>query len=270
MARFDYYCAAVLFILIVSESFMRKSGTKPVIWCLALSVWAMPLPGLSQQTAQSAAEQTVSPDVEKELAPQPELGERTIESLSTDAQKVLRERLIKQSNRVMPPVPAEVKKAAITAMMSMSPMSMRDYFNFMTMKLKAAEDVAFDDIIEAMDLKANDVNFKKTAHSKIWQDIAAITGVPTTRVEVLHYCDAIVGRRMLDVSPEFSVFIPCRIVVYEDANGEIWIMTLDWDVSWLAQSWQPGSQIGEQLQQDAVRIRDAMTQIMEAGAKGEW
>ncbi len=249
---------------------MLKLGTKTVICCSVLSVWVVPLPGLSQQTVQPAAEQTVSPDVQKELAPQPDLGERNIESLSPEAQKVLRERLMKQSNRVMPPVPAEVKKAAVTAMMSMSPMSMRDYFNFMTMKMKAAEGISFDDVIEAMDLKANDVNFKKTAHSKIWKDIASITGVPTTRVEVLHYCDAIVGRRMLDFSPEFSVFIPCRISVYEDANGEIWIMTLDWDVSWLSQSWQPGSQIGEQLQQDAVRIRDAMTQIMEAGAKGEW
>jgi uncharacterized protein (DUF302 family) len=230
----------------------------------------MPLAAVGQQTPQPAAGQTVSPDVAKELAPQPELGERTIDSLSPEAQKVLRARLMKQSNRVMPPVPTEVKKAAVTMMMSMSPMSMRDYFNFMTMKMKAAEGVTFDDIIEAMDLKANDVNFKKTAHSKIWKDVAAISGVPTTRIEVLHYCDAIVGRRMLDFSPEFSVFIPCRIAVYEDANGEIWIMTLDWDVSWITQAWQPGSQIGDQLQQDAVRIRDAMTQIMEAGAKGEW
>ncbi len=249
---------------------MRKSETKTIMWCAVLPLWVIPLPGLGQQTTQPAQEQTVSMEVERELAPQPELGERTIESLSPEAQQVLRERRMKQSNRVMAPVPAEVKKAAVTAMMSMSPMSMRDYFNFMTMKMKAAEGLSFDDIVESMDLKANAVNFKKTAHSKIWKDIAAITGLPTTRVEVLHYCDAIVGRRMLDFSPEFSVFIPCRITVYEDANGEIWIMTLDWDVSWLSQAWQSGSQIGEQLQQDAVRIRDAMTQIMEAGAKGEW
>lgn len=249
---------------------MLRPVTRIIIFCSVLSIGVVPLAGLSQQTVQSTAPQTISPDVANELTPQPELGERTIESLSPEAQKVLRERLMKQSNRVMPPVPTEVKKAAVTAMMAMSPMSMRDYFNFMTTKMKAAEGLAFDDIIEAMDLKANDVNFKKTAHSKIWKDIAAISGMPTTRIEVLHYCDAIVGRRMLDFSPEFSVFIPCRIAVYEDANGEIWLMTLDWDVSWITQAWQPGSQIGEQLQQDAIRIRDAMTQIMEAGAKGEW
>ncbi len=251
---------------------MRNPGKTITVICyslLALGL-SLPLSGLGQQAAQPAAEQSIPADIAKELAPQPELGDRTIDSLSPEAQKVLRERLMKQSNRVMPPVPAEVKKAAVTAMMSMSPMSMRDYFNFMTFKLKADEGVSFDDIIESMDLKANDVNFKKTAHSKIWKDVSSVSGVPTTRVEVLHYCDAIVGRRMLDFSPEFSVFIPCRITVYEDANGDIWIMTLDWDVSWLSQAWQSGSQIGEQLQQDAERIGNAMRQIMEAGAKGEW
>ncbi len=235
-----------------------------------LALFVSPLTAASQQTNEPGAAGTISEAVEEELAPKPELGERLIESLSPEAQAVLRERLMQRSNRVLPPVPAETKQAVVAAMMAMSPMSMRDYFNFMTMKIKAKDGLAFDEIVEAMDLKANDVNFKKTGHSKIWQDVASITGVPTTRIEVLQYCDAVVGRRMLDVSPEFAIFIPCRIAVYEDANGEIWLMTLDWDVSWLAQAWQPGSQIGEQLRQDAVRIRDAMHQIMISGASGEW
>jgi len=230
---------------------------------LASTVWA-------QQPAQPGVAPAVSPEVEEELKPKIDLGHRTIESLSPAAQKVLRERLMQRSNRIMPPVPAEVKRNMFTSMMASSPLSMRDYFNFMTAKIKAKEGLSFDEIIEAMDLKANDVNFKKTVHSKIWQDIAAITGVPTTRIEVLQYCDAVVARRILDVSPEFSIFIPCRISVYEDANGDIWLMTMDWDISWLAFAWQPGSQISQQLREDAVRIRSAMDQIMKAGASGEW
>ena len=45
---------------------------------------------------------------------------------------------------------------------------------------------------------------------------------------------------------------------------------LDWDVSWLAKAWHPDTQLPEQLKQDAIRIRDAMEEIMNAGAKGEW
>lgn len=221
------------------------------------------------------AQQTVPPEdlpahVAEELKPRPELGDRTMDTLSPEAREVLRKRLMAGSNRPMAPIPRETKQQMFQQMAAAAPMSMRDMFNFMTAKKKVKEGISFDEVIEAMDLKANDVNFKKVAHNKFWKDVSAVTGLPTPRVEVLQYCDAVVGRRMLDFSPEFSVFIPCRITVYEDATGDIWLMTLDWDVSWLAMAWQPGSQLSEELQQDARRIRDAMEQIMEAGATAEW
>jgi len=221
--------------------------------------------------APAAAPQPAAPKtVEEELKPQPALGDRPLSVLSPEAQKILRDRLMKESQRVAPPVPRETKKAMFDQMVASSPMSMRDLFNFMTSKKKAKAGLKFDEILEAMDLKANDVNFKKVGHNKFWKDVSAITGLPAARVEILQYCDAIIGRRMLDYSPEFAVFIPCRIAVYEDANGDIWLMTLDWDVSWLAKAWQPDSQLSEQLKKDAIRIRDAMEAIMNAGAKGEW
>ena len=208
--------------------------------------------------------------VEDELRPQPELGDRTIDTLSPEAQKVLRQQLISSSNRPMPPVPKETKLQIFQQMSAVSAMSMRDMFNYMTAKKKVNPGIAYDDVIEAMDLKANEVNFKKVGHNKFWKDVSAITGVPTPRVEILNYCDAVVGRRMLNYSPEFSIFIPCRITVLEDATGDIWLMTLDWDVTWLANAWHPDSQLSDQLKDDARRIRDAMEQIMEAGASAEW
>jgi uncharacterized protein (DUF302 family) len=177
---------------------------------------------------------------------------------------------MQQTNRVMPPVPPAQKKQFYDQMVGISSLSMRDLFNFMTAKIKADEELSFDDVVEAMELKANDVNFKKVGHNEFWKDVGAITGMATLRIEILQFCDAAVGRRMLDFSPEFSIFIPCRITVLEDATGDIWLMTLDWDVSWLARAWQPGSQLDPELVKDAVRIRDAMTQIMQAGASGDW
>ena len=208
--------------------------------------------------------------VAAELAPNFESGPRLIQDLSEEAQKIRRQQLMRQSNRVLPPLPREQKKALFDMMTPASSMSMRDLFNFMTDKIKADPELSFDDVIEAMELKANEVNFKKVGHNEFWRDVSAFSGLPTLRLEILQFCDAIVGRRMLDFSPEFSIFIPCRITVLEDATGEIWLMTLDWDVSWLARAWQPGSQLDPELIKDAIRIRDAMTEIMQAGASGDW
>ncbi len=224
---------------------------------------------LSVFTVPAYAQSSFS-SVEDELAPHPELGPRTLDDLSDEAREVRGKELLDESARVMAPLPAVVKQRAFDLMSVMSPMSMRDMFNFMTLKMKVEEGITFDEVIESMEIKANTVNFKKVGHNEFWKDVSAITGKATSRVEVLQFCDAIVGRRMLDYSPEFVVFIPCRIAVYQDANGEIWIMMLDWDVSWLALAWHPDSELGEQLTQDAVRIKDAMVQIMQAGVEGDF
>lgn len=218
----------------------------------------------------AGAQQALSPEIEAELAPNYEVGPRLLQDLSEEAHEIRRQQLMRQTNRVMPPVPMQQKKQLFDQMVPMSGMSMRDLFNFMTFKLKADPELSFDDVIEAMELKANEVNFKKVGHNEFWRDVGAMSGLPTLRVEILQFCDAVVGRRMLDFSPEFSIFIPCRITVMEDATGEIWLMTMDWDVSWLARAWQPGSKLDPDLVKDAVRIRDSMTLIMQAGASGDW
>lgn len=237
-------------------------------WLLVGLIAAILLPATA--SAQQAPSTAVPPEVAAELQPNPQAGPRLLGDLSAEAQKIRRRQLLESSNRVMPPVPAAQKKQLYDQMVGMSSLSMRDLFNFMTFKLRAEEGLSFDDIVEAMELKANEVNFKKVGHNEFWKDVSAISGLPTLRLEILQFCDAVVGRRMLDFSPEFSIFIPCRITVMEDANGEIWLMTLDWDVSWLARAWQPGSQLDPALVEDAIRIRDAMTQIMQAGATGAW
>ncbi len=229
--------------------------------------------GLSFSAAcfgQQAATSAQSDSVAAELAPNFEAGPRLLADLSDEAQKIRRQQLMAQSNRVMQPVPPEQKRRFYDQTVGMSSLSMRELFNFMAVKMKVDAELSFDDVVEAMELKANEVNFKKVGHNEFWKDVSAISGLPTLRIEILQFCDATVGRRMLDFSPELSIFIPCRITALEDATGEIWLMMLDWDVSWLSRAWQPGSQLDPELVEDAIRIRDAMTQIMQAGASGDW
>lgn len=221
-----------------------------------------------QQT--SPAEQAPKMTVEEELKPHPELGSRLLSDLSPEAAKIRRQQLMEKMTPVAPPVPSRIKKQLYDQMAALSGMSMKDLFNFMAAKKKAKEGVTFDEVIESMEIKANDVNFKKVGHNQFWKDVSAISGMATNRVEILQFCDAIVGQRMLEFSPEFSIFIPCRITVFEEPDGDIWLMMLDWDVSWLSMAWHPDSELPEDLKQDAIRIRDAMEAIMEAGANAEW
>lgn len=166
-------------------------------------------------------------------------------------------------------ISAEAKMNFYQSMMMMNPMSLRQMINIMVAKKKVESGVSFEDVIESMKLRANKRNFKFVGHSPLYKDVIAITGkTDTPRVEIFSFCDASVAREILDYVPEFIAFLPCRIAVMEDSKKAIWLVTLDWDVRWLDTSNHP-DKISPELRAKAVNIRDAIEDIMNAGAKGE-
>ena len=172
-------------------------------------------------------------------------------------------------NTVSPSISDEAKKNAFQSIMMMSPLSLRDMLAVMTHKLPLAEDVTWDDAVESMKLRANEVNFKFVGSSPLSKEIEALTEAPSPRIEIFRFCDALVARKILDYMPEFIIFLPCKIALIEDADGKIWVMTMDWDVSWLDFAQNPNSHLSRELRADAKLIRDNIRYIMEGAATGD-
>lgn len=156
------------------------------------------------------------------------------------------------------------------SLMAVNPFSMQEMVAMMAVKYPAKEGLSFDDVVEAMKLKANEVNFKLVGHNPLWKDILAITGkTETPRVEFFTFCDAVIAREILDLSLEFAIFLPCRIAVVEDAYKKIWVLTLDWDVRWLDTSKNP-NKMSASLREKSIMVREAIDKIMRAGANGDF
>lgn len=173
-------------------------------------------------------------------------------------------------NTMRESISPEARANFISSLMAINPFSMQEMIAMMAVKYQAKEGLSFDDVVEAMKSKANELNFKFVGHNPMWKDVIAISGVKQTpRVEFFSFCDAMVARELLDISLEFAIFLPCRIAVVEDAYKKIWLVTLDWDVRWLDTSKNP-NQISDKLRQGALRIREAIDKIMRAGAEGEF
>lgn len=162
------------------------------------------------------------------------------------------------------------KKMLMQAMAPIvSSLGIRDVMRLMSTKYKAKEGLSFDDVVEAMELRANQLNFKRVGHSPMWKDVQVVLGdMEAPRMEVFHYCDIAAGREVLKATPEAIVYLPCRIAIMEDANKAIWVMTLDWDMAWL-DSVQGSMGINPALSKFAVDIRDKMDNIMQAAANGD-
>ncbi len=173
-------------------------------------------------------------------------------------------------NTMRESISPEARANFVGSLMAMNPFSMQEMIAMMAVKYQAKEGLSFDDVVDAMKLKGNELNFKYVGVNPLWKDIVAITGkTDTPRVEFYSFCDALVARELLDLSLEFAVFLPCRIAVVEDAYKKIWVLTLDWDVRWLDSSKNP-NQISDSLRQKAIMVREAIDKIMRAGAAGDF
>lgn len=180
-----------------------------------------------------------------------------------------------EMSRIVPP---EEKAALMKQMMPMmnmvTRMDVKDVMNLMAIKYKAKDGLSFDDVVDSMKLRANQLNFKQVGHSPMWKDIQVVLGdMDAPRMEVYHYCDIAAGRAVLKYAPEALVYLPCRIGIMEDADKNIWVMTLDWDVSWLDSI---SGKMGlddkaetKELVGHARDIRDKMDNIMRAAAAGD-
>lgn len=175
-----------------------------------------------------------------------------------------------EMSRIIPPEEkAKMMKQMMPMMNLVTRMDVKDVMNLMTVKYKAKEGLSFDDVVESMKLRANSLNFKLVGHSPMWKDIQAVLGDTTApRMEVFHYCDIAAGREVMKYAPESIVFLPCRIAVMEDADKNIWVLTLDWNTSWLDSiSGKMGAPT--ELTKFATDIRDKMDNIMQAAAAGD-
>lgn len=173
-----------------------------------------------------------------------------------------------EPNTVSEGISKEAKTKAIQSMMMANPLSIRDMMNLMTHKVKAKPGVSFDDVVTSMKLRANFHNYKYVGHAPMSKDVEAVTGKPSPRVEVFSFCDSVVARRLLDYAPELIAFLPCRIAVLEDAKKQIWLITIDWDISWVDYNQNP-NKMDADLYKEARRIREVMEDMMLAGANGD-
>lgn len=172
-------------------------------------------------------------------------------------------------NTMMEPLSAEAKMRFMQSMMSTNPFSLRDMINMMVAKKKVMPGLSFDDVIESLKSKALSLNMREVGHNTPYKVLRETFDPESPRIEILSFCDLQTMRQILDYSIEFSAFVPCRVTVLEDADGQIWLTTLDWDVRWLDTSPNP-NRIPADLREKAIQVRQNIEAIMQAAAIGDF
>jgi uncharacterized protein (DUF302 family) len=129
--------------------------------------------------------------------------------------------------------------------------------------VKVEPGVRYDDVVISLKVAAEGKNFVSPAVFPIGEHIRQ-RGIPLQGVlEVRTYCSLGIGAEILMESPEFAVFAPCRIAIYEK-QGQLY---LSLDRPTYALRYIKG--YSNRAAQAARQIEDTLIWMMDKARKGE-
>ena len=128
-------------------------------------------------------------------------------------------------------------------------------------RVPLAEGVSADDAIDALRSRAVQYNMKLVAHQPLSKELAA-RGIESGRLEIFQFCNPADAHRMVQHNPVFAAYMPCRIALVEDGDGQVWLMMIDLDML------IDNAELPPELKTIAERINSTLMTMMEAAAEG--
>ena len=122
--------------------------------------------------------------------------------------------------------------------------------------------ISTDDAIDSMKLRANSLNFKLVAHMPLSEQVKAM-GEDSNRMEIFQFCDALIAKQMVEYNIVFAGFLPCRIAIIEDADGNGSIVTMNMDTM------VNSVDLTEDLKKLGLKVRNTIFSIVQAGVEGD-
>lgn len=132
-------------------------------------------------------------------------------------------------------------------------------------KIAIDRSVSLADAADSMRLRANALNLKLVAELPLSKQVEVMTDQAQRTITIFQFCDALTAKELIELNLDFSVYMPCRIALVEDADGRGWLVMMDVDVDAVARQ----KRLSPALKQRIHAVRQALVEIMQAGARGD-
>jgi uncharacterized protein (DUF302 family) len=117
---------------------------------------------------------------------------------------------------------------------------------------------------DAMKAAARDVKMMFVAEQHVSKAVESRTRQPQRFLKIYQFCDPLIAVNMVTFSPAFSAYLPCRIAMLEDAEGQFHLYTLNMDMMI-----HGGKPLEGQMRDDAQSVKAGLQEIMRRGAAGQ-
>jgi uncharacterized protein (DUF302 family) len=137
----------------------------------------------------------------------------------------------------------------------------------MIRKVKVNDDVSTDDVIETMNSIAEENNFLVVGDAKMnIKSSIKETGKKENRyIRILSYCSPSIAQQFIDYSRAYGAFMPCRIMIVEDDEGNRWLYTMAMELMLFG-----GKPLPPEMMKMAEHVRSTMYSMMDKAASGDF
>jgi uncharacterized protein (DUF302 family) len=130
-------------------------------------------------------------------------------------------------------------------------------------QMSVQKGVSREDAVQALMSRAAEINLKYVSRQQVSKELEA-RGLKTPYLDIFQFCNPEDARQMILHDPIYAAYMPCRIAMVEDKDGQLWLMMLNLDMLINSQLLPP------ELTEIAIRVNQAMLDVMVAGATGEF
>ena len=134
----------------------------------------------------------------------------------------------------------------------------------MVRKVKINPEVSTEEVVESMKSIAADANMLQVGDSRMAEEYDH-AGKRQRFVRILHYCAPNIAKTFIDYSVAYGAFMPCRILIVEDDNGDRWLVTMAMELMLFG-----GHTLPPEMMTKAEHVRDTMYKMMDLGAEGDF
>jgi len=132
-------------------------------------------------------------------------------------------------------------------------------------KAKVNSDLSFDEVDETIKFVANERNIMNVGELPLWKQVEAMTGKEQRIAKIYMYCNPLTAFKMMDYSDAYSAYLPCRISLIEDKEGNLWIYTLNMDLMI-----HGGKELPPDLKKEAIEVKEIMLEVLKRAAEGDF
>ncbi|MFD2175849.1 DUF302 domain-containing protein [Rhodobacter lacus] len=135
----------------------------------------------------------------------------------------------------------------------------------MVWKRQVAEGLSYDEVDQSIRSLAMDLNIRDVGALPLGDQVAAMKGAPWRKMKVYLYCNPLTAAAMVDYATAYAAWLPCRVSLVEDAEGRLWLYTLNMDYML-----HGGRPLPADVAAQGEAVRSAILALMDKAAEGDF